>query len=174
MIRSYLSTFGTLHYKIKIYIACVHVHIAAIIQSKYLICDGLNIKLFLFLMHLGLLHTFKCEQLEKILRICQDFFFFLSKCKHSVTYHWQMRKFYRHFLPNPKSLTSSILCKGTSSSFFTCCTDNKIFNCPEQKSLKDIRGNLKHLAVWPKKKGQWHRIQIRVKNWASQCTAHEL
>lgn len=157
---------------------------AAVIQSKYLMPRSEH-KAFL-LMRFSLLHNSMssvnswkkyCEfvsmfiYMVHLLWIHKHFFF--SSVKMNNYSSQENNKVLQTSPPTPQKTNLTALRKGTSSSFFSSCT-HKIFSSLEQKCLKNIRGNLKHLAVWTKKKGQWQRIQIQAKNQTSQSTAFEL
>lgn len=157
---------------------------AAVIQSKYLMPRSEH-KAFL-LMRFSLLHNSMssvnswkkyCEFVSMFIYMVHLLWIhkhFFSSVKMNNYSSQENNKVLQTSPPTPQKTNLTALRKGTSSSFFSCCTHNKIFSSPEQKCLKNIRGNLKHLAVWTKKKGQWQRIQIQAKNQTSQNTAFEL
>lgn len=134
--RSGLSTFCSLHRKTKIYIACVRVQLD---------CSNNSVKIFTVLrseckaflsVHLGLLlHTWKYEQLEKIMGICQQVYLhgaarlkqYMLLVFPGATIHHYLFLARDEVLQTSASQSRSFAtpCKGTSSSFFTCCTHSK-------------------------------------------------
>lgn len=137
--QSGLSTFCSLHCKTKIYIACVWVQLD---------CSSNSVKIFTVLrsehkaflsVHLCLpLHACKYEQLEKIMGICQQVYLhgaarlkqYMFVISPGVKIHHYLFLARDEVLQTSASQSWSFatLCKGTSSSFFTCCTHSKILD----------------------------------------------
>lgn len=113
----------------------------------------------------------KCEQLEKnivtfaacLFAWCISFestsIFF--KCKNEQLLILEKPKCSRCLLPPPKDQPYHAA-QGHEQPIFHMLYRQQN-SSPEQKCLRIIRGNLQHLEVWTKRKGQWQRIQIQAK-----------
>ena len=106
------------------------------------------------------LHAWKYEQLEKIMGICQQVYLHgAARLKQYMFVIFPGVKIHHYlFLARDEVLQTSAsqswsfatLCKGIFHLLYT----QQNIGSPEQKRLKNIRGKLRHLAVWTKKKSQ--------------------